>query len=127
MIKWIKEGFNFQLSIFNSLRRITVSFESLEQVLAAEEEARHEKQKAETKAESAINETINSGKKTIAQTLSRAEIETAHLIRATDQKATDEARVLASKTANRQAMQRARAERLLDKAADFIYERIVNG
>jgi vacuolar-type H+-ATPase subunit H len=103
-----------------------VSLEALKQVLAAEDKARQEKEHAIERAELTVNEAVNSGKKTVAQTLSRAEVEAAHLMRATDQKATDEARVLASRTANRKAMQRARAERLLGKASDFIYERIVN-
>ena len=103
-----------------------MSLEALIKVLAAEDEARLAKQEMEDKAERKITETEKAGKKTVSATLERAEVEVTHLIRATDQKATDEAKILASKTANRQATQRARAERLLETAADFIYERIVN-
>ena len=104
-----------------------MSLEALKQVVDAEEDARQEKLKMQEKAQLAIDEVEAAGKKSVATTLERAESEATYFLRAADQKATDEARVLASKTANRQAMHRARAERFLEKASDFIFERIVNG
>lgn len=103
-----------------------MSFEALKQVIAAENEAQQEKQAMQEKVQLAIDETTKAGEETISATLVRAEAEVAHLFQATGQKATDEARVLASRTATRQAMQRARAEKLLDTAAEFVFERIVN-
>ena len=103
-----------------------MSLEALKLVIDAENEASQEKAAMREKVKFAIEETIKSGNEAIAATLARAEVEAGHLFQATGQKATEEARVLASQTANRQATQRARAERLLGTAADFIYERIVN-
>jgi len=104
-----------------------MSLEALKQVVAAEDDARQEKLEMLKKAQLAVDEVEVAGKKSIEKTLERAETEAVYLLRATDQKATDEAKVLASRTANRQAMHRARAERLFDKASDYIIERIVNG
>ena len=104
-----------------------MSLEALKQVIKTEVEAEEKKQEMQKKVQFAIDETIKAGEETIAATLARAEVEVTHLFQATGQKATDEARILASQTANRQATQRARAERLLSRAADFIYERIVSG
>ena len=104
-----------------------MSLEALKQVIKIEIEAEEKKQEMQKKVQFAIDETVKAGEETIKATLARAEVEVTHLFQATGQKATDEARLLASRTANRQATQRARAERLLDVAADFIYERIVSG
>ena len=103
-----------------------MSYDALKQVISTENEAQQDKQAMQEKVQFAINETIKAGEEAVAATLARAEVEVTHLFHATGQKATEEAKVLASKTANRQATQRARAERLLETAADFIYERIVN-
>ena len=103
-----------------------MSLEALKQVIIIEKEAEQEKLAMQEKVQFAINETIKAGEESVKATLARAEIEASHLFQATGQKATDEARTLASKTANRQATQRARAERLLETAAEFVYERIVN-
>ena len=103
-----------------------MSIEALKLVIDAENEALQDKIAMQEKVRFAIDETVKSGNEAIKATLARAEVEAGHLFQATGQKATDEARVLASQTANRQATQRARAERLLSTAADFIYERIVN-
>ena len=103
-----------------------MSIEALKHVINAENEAQQEKLAMQEKVQFAINETIKAGEESVAATLVRAEIEVTHLFQATGQKATEEARTLASQTANRQATQRARAERLLDTAANFIFERIVN-
>jgi len=78
------------------------------------------------KAQETIDEAHKAGKETVSSTLKRAESEIAHLIRASDQKATKEAEELASSTANRLATMRARAERRLDSAAQLILERIVS-
>ena len=104
-----------------------MSFEALKLVINAENEAEQEKIAMQKKVQFAIDETKKSGDEVIAATLARAEIEATHLFQATGQKATDEARTLASQIANKQATQRARAERFLNSAADFIFERIVNG
>jgi V/A-type H+-transporting ATPase subunit G/H len=99
--------------------------EAIKAICIAEEETQQEKLLARTKADEEIGEAENAGKNAIASTIDRAESEIAHLIRMSDQKATEQAKELASKTANRQATQRARAERRLDDAAQLIVERIV--
>ena len=103
-----------------------MSYEALKLVITTENEAQQDKLAMQEKVQFAINETIKAGEEAVAATLARAEVEVSHLFQATGQKATEEAKILASKTANKQATQRARAERLLDTAANFVYERIVN-
>ena len=100
--------------------------EALKVVRAAEDEARRNRHIAQQSAREAIEEAEFDGKTTVSKTLVRAESEIAHLIRTADQRATEQAKELASKTANRQATLRARAERRLDAAAQLIFERIVN-
>ena len=97
----------------------------IKSICAAEEEAEQRKIITEIKAREAVEEAKKAGKLTVEKTLARAESEITYLIRATDKKVTDDARELASKTANRQAALRARAERRLDAAATLIVERIV--
>ena len=101
-------------------------YEAIKAICAVEEAARREKLLARQNALEAIEEAEIAGKKAIARTLARAETEISSLIRASDQKATDQAKELASKTANRQATLRARAERRLDDAVQLIVERIVS-
>jgi len=103
-----------------------VSLEMLKTVCAAEENVLRAKLHAQDKARESIDEVHRVGRGDVASTLARAEAEIAHLMRATDQKATEEAKELASTTANKLATMRARAERRLDDAAQLIVERIVN-
>ena len=103
-----------------------MSVDAFKQVIITEQEAKQEKLAMQEKVQFAINETVKAGEESIKATLARAEVEVTHLFQATGQKATEEAKNLASRTANRQATQRARAERLLDTAAEFVFERIVN-
>jgi len=103
-----------------------MSLEMIKIIYAAEEDARQAKAQVVQNARDALDETHRNGAKTLAMTLARAEAEIAHLIRASDQKATEDAKELASTTANRMATMRARAERRLDAAAQMIVERIVN-
>ena len=104
-----------------------MSLKAIKIIIKTEEEARQAELTMEQKSQLALEETENAGKAAIEATLKRAEAETAHLMSITDEKATEAAKALAAKTANRQAMLRARAERLLEAAADSIVERIVNG
>ena len=99
--------------------------EALECICAAEEEAKQRLREAHQKALESIGSAENAGEKTVAKTLERAESEIAHLTRSTEIKVTEEARELASKTANRQATIRARAERRLEASVKYIVERIV--
>ena len=100
--------------------------ELVKTVCDAEEEARQNILFAQQKARVAVAEEERYGQEKIAASVARAQDEIVHLIRASDQKATEQAMELASKTANRQAALRARAERRLDDAVKLIVERIVN-
>ena len=103
-----------------------MSLEAIKSISAAEDEARQAKLRASLKAREDVEKTEKSGKDAIAAMVDRAESEIAELKRVSDQKAAEQATELASKTANRQATLRARAEGRLDKAAQIIVERIVN-
>jgi len=102
-----------------------VSLDMLRIVCAVEEESREAVLAARLLADDQINEALNAGDETVVSTLERAKTEISHLIRASDQKATADAKELASSTANKLATQQARAERRLEAAAEFIVERIV--
>ena len=101
-----------------------MSLKMISMICAAEEEALIAKLRAELQAKEDLEEAHTAGKSDVAKTLARADAEITHLIRVSDQKATEEAKELASSTANRLATLRARAERRLDDAAQYIFERI---
>jgi len=105
---------------------VSLSLDAIIAIRATEEEARQEIQRAQEAAQQAIEAAHRDGKARVASTITRAEAEIAHLTRAMDNKATDEAMELASSTANRQATLLARADRRLDAAAMLIFERIVS-
>jgi len=100
--------------------------EALKMIRAEEEDALLAVSTAQQLAAEQIEEEHRAGEEAVAATLVRAQTEISHLIKALDQKATTEAKELASTTANRQAALRARAERRLDAASKLIFERIMN-
>ena len=102
-----------------------MSLNMITAICKAEEDARRAILLTEGRAQAAIEEARIAGAETVAATIARANSEIACLMHASDQKATEEARELASSTANRLATMRARAERRLDSAARQIVERIV--
>jgi vacuolar-type H+-ATPase subunit H len=95
-------------------------------ICAAEKESKEYIFLVDRKSRDAIETAHNAGEESTVATNSRAKAEIEHLMRATDQKATAQAKQLAESTANKMATLRARAERKLDAAADLIVERIVN-
>ena len=99
--------------------------EAIKAICAAEEESRHLKLLTRQNALDSIEEAQRNGEEAVAGARAYADNEIAGLTRTTDKKATDQALELASKTANRQATLRARAERRLDAAVALIIERIV--
>ena len=103
-----------------------MSLEMLKIVCAVEDESRQAVIAARRKAQIAINEADNTGKESIVLTKQRAKDEIAHLLRASDQKATEQAKELASATGTKLATGKARGERRLDDAANFIVERIMS-
>ena len=103
-----------------------IPIDAIKSISAAEEDARQAKAAAVLSARAAVEAAEKAGKEAVASSVDRAETEIARLKRAADQQAADKAIELASTTANRQAALRARAEGRLEKAAQFIVERIVN-
>ena len=101
-----------------------MSLEFIKLVISAEENALSSKRHAEKQAEDAIMEARRKGRSGVAETLERADSEIAHLIHAADRKAMEDARELASTTANRLATLRARAERRQSDAAALAFKRI---
>ena len=102
-----------------------MSLEAIKTICAYEEEARRIKHITLQNAQQSIESVRQAGEEGVARSIARAEVEIAHLMRASDHKATEQALELAEKTANRQATLRARAERRLDDAVKLITERIV--
>ena len=100
--------------------------DAIKSIGAAEEEARQACIRAREKAAQSVAEAEKAGRSAVASTLVRVESEIADLKRLSEQKATEQAVELASKSANRQATLRARAEARLPKAAALIVERILN-
>ncbi|MCL2201479.1 MAG: hypothetical protein FWB75_05890 [Oscillospiraceae bacterium] len=101
-------------------------YDMLRTICAAENESQQYIYLVKQKSQAALDAVHETGERAIESTLIRAQSEIAHLLRASDQKATEQARELASQTANKLATQRARAEKRLEAAAQLIVERIVN-
>jgi len=102
-----------------------VSLDMLRIICAVEDESRQAILSAKQEARTAMNEVHTSGKESIVSTKERAKSEIAHLLKASDKKATEQAKELASATATKLATGRARAEKRIDDAANFVVERIV--
>jgi len=102
-----------------------VSVDMLRIVCAVEEEARQSIENEKEIAKETIKLAHIAGEKQIESTVEMAKSEVDHLLRASHQKATADAKELASSNANKLATKRARAEKRLDSAAEFILERIV--
>ena len=103
-----------------------MSFEAIKNIGVVEAEAREAIALAKEKALKSIEQAEKTGKKSITETKARAEREIKKLIHESDQQAAALAMDLVSKTANRKATLRARAEGRLDATAQLIAERIVN-
>ena len=101
-----------------------MSLGMIKEVCLVEMDALEARRLAERVAADAIAEAHLAGRDGVDATLARAASEIAHLIRASDHKATEEAVKLASATANRLATLRARAERRLDATATLILQYI---
>ena len=100
--------------------------EALKDICTAENDARQKIMLARENAGEAIENAHVSGKNAVALSLARAQSEIAYFTHEVDNKATQEAKELASTTANRQATLYVRAENRLEAAANLIVERIVS-
>ena len=104
-----------------------MSLEALDTIALAEEKARQIRAAAQAEAKKSVQEAEDAVKVMFAAADGKAEAEIKELIRKADEKAKEDAGVLASNTRNRQAAMKARAERKMELVVDKIVERIVNG
>lgn len=104
-----------------------MSLEALDTIALAEEKARQIRAAAGTEAKKALQEAEKDAAAAVEAANAKADDEIRELIRRGDEKAKEDASVLASNTRNREAAMRARAEKKLSQVADQIVERIVNG
>ncbi len=103
-----------------------MSLEAIKSITAAEEAARKAKADALQNAKKSVEEAEKAGRAAVDAAVARANDEIKHLLHAADTKAAANASELYESTSNRQASMRAHAETLIDQAAMFIAERIVN-
>lgn len=104
-----------------------MSLEALDTIALAEEKARQIRAAAQAEAKRTVAEAEEAVKAMTLAAEDKAEGEIKELIRKADEKAKEDAGVLASNTRNRQAAMKARAERKMDEVVNKIVERIVNG
>ena len=104
-----------------------MSLEALDTIALAEEKARQIRAAAQAEARKSVEEAEAAVKVAVAAADAKAEGEIKDLIRKADEKAKEDAGVLASNTRNREAAMKARAERKMDEVVGKIVERIVNG
>ena len=104
-----------------------MSLEALDTIALAEEKARQIRAAAAAEAKRTIQEAEQVVTVMMAAADGKAEGEIKDLIRKADEKAKEDAGVLASNTRNRQAAMKARAEKKMDEVVGKIVERIVNG
>ena len=104
-----------------------MSLEALDTIALAEEKARQIRAAAQAEAKKAIQEAQDTVAIILAAADGKAEAEIKDIIRKADEKAKEDAGVLASNTRNRQAAMKARSDRKMEQVVDKIVERIVNG
>lgn len=104
-----------------------MSLEALDTIALAEEKARQIRAAADTEAKKILRQAEDEVTVMVAAAEGKAESEIRELMRKADEKAKEDAATLASSTRNRQAAMRAHAEQMMEKVAQGIVERIVNG
>jgi len=104
-----------------------MSLEAMDAIALAEEKARQIKAGAAQDAKKALKEAEQALQIALGAAEARAEEELRDLMRKADEKAREDAQVLASNTRNRKAAMKARAERKMDEAVALVMERIVKG
>ena len=103
-----------------------MSFEAINSVTAAEQEAKAAVAAAESKAKQLLQDAENAGKAEIEAARLKADGELQELRRRADEKYAAEAEELRGVRESRKAKLRAQAEAKLEEAAALIVERIVN-
>ena len=100
--------------------------DAVKRIIAAEYEANKVKLIVLNRSNESIATVKAECEQKVRTTLDRAKSEIEQLRRVADKKAMEAASELASSTANRLTIMRARAEKRLDTVANRIFERIVN-
>lgn len=104
-----------------------MSLEAMDAIALAEEKARQIKLSAAQDAKKALQAARDAAQIALAAAEAKADAEVKELQRKADEKATEDAQVLASNTRNRRAAMKARADKKLDEAVSMVVERIVKG
>ena len=104
-----------------------MAMEALETIALSEEKARQIRSAAGTDVKKALREAEDAAAAMIAAAEEKADAEIKELTRKADEKAKENAAALAASTRNREAAMRAHAEKRMERVADGIVERIVNG
>jgi vacuolar-type H+-ATPase subunit H len=104
-----------------------MSLEALDTIALAEEKARQIRAAASTEANKTLREAQEAVTVMVAAAEGQAEKEIRQLTHKADEKAKEDAEVLASNTRNREAAMQAHADRKMDEVVNMIVERIVNG
>ena len=104
-----------------------MAFDALAEITKAENDAKAAVAAAQQQAKQLIADAENTGKAGITAAISKAETELAKLKTAADSKAVEQAESLSGDVNNKRATLRVKAEARIEKAADLIVERIVNG
>lgn len=104
-----------------------MSLDAIRQVTQAEEETREQLDRARADAKRAVSDAERDGKERIAQARSQAEGEVKLLLTAAETRAEAHAREVMAQALRDCDVLRATAEERLDRAADLILERVVNG
>ena len=102
-----------------------MSFEAINSVVQAENEAKAAVAAAEAKARQMISDAQAAGKAAVEAAGDKADSAISELRRKADEEAMGKASELQSDVENRKAALRARAEARLDRAASLVVERIV--
>ncbi len=104
-----------------------MSLEALDAIALAEEKARQIRAAAEQEAGKLLQQAQAAGDIAVTAARARAESEVKELMRRADEKAREDAQVLASNTRNRRAAMKARADKKTEDAVALVMERIVKG
>ena len=104
-----------------------MSLEAMDAIALAEEKARQIRAGAVREAKKALEEAEQASKIAMMAAEAKADGEIRELMRKADEKAREDAQVLASNTRNRRAAMKARAERKMEDAVALVMERIVKG
>ena len=104
-----------------------MSLDAIRTISEAEQKAGKLKADAAADAKKAVKDAETQGLASVEAAVKKAGEELEELIKKADEKATEDADKLFGETETKKAVMRARAEKLIDKAASLVVERIVTG